>query len=965
MVWRARSSPQALLDAARDALRRGRSQVALSLAEEAVGADPGSVAALLTASQAAEAAGELARAAEFCGRAANLSEHQAGRLLRRQGELCLKLQQATNAEKLFHEALVRDPQDIAAHQQLADLLIAEGRFRDAIPHTLRVVRHGLLPMQYLVLLGYSELILEDANQIPRFAESFPGDVAPLLNRARLAVDTHQVQEAEALLVQVTDAAPRLQEPQIWLGRLLLDRENRAQFLRWHERLPQEIDQHPGIWMLRGEWLMLSGLNHSAARCFWEAMRRNPNERQAGDRLSRMLTLLGHPSDAIPFREHEQRQAALIDLLDTVTSRPDPGLLRRTVELLESLGRWTEAWAWCQIAVKIDPRADWAVDRIRELNPRIRADAPQADPDLNPANRIDLQFLPLPDWHRLPSEPQSMSLPPSGNAAAAGVLLFRDDAPTSGLNFSYFNGADIDRQTGRMYEFVGGGVAVGDFDGDGWPDTFLSQGCLWPAGSPPDPAGSQKHESDRLFRNTGGSGFQDVTALAGVGDTDFSTGCTVGDMDGDGFCDLLVGNIGANRCCHNNGDGTLSDVTQVTGVAGNEWTSSCLLADLSGDGLPEIYVVNYLQGIDVFSRTCTDVATGIVEYCPPGQFAAAQDRLYLNEANGHFRDVTSESGIEVSGGKGLGIVAADLRGFGQLDLFVANDGTANFYFRSQTPANGQAVRFEESGLEAGLAFDAAGSAQACMGVAADDADGDGLLDLFVTNFSNESNTLYRQIPGHAFVDASRTSGLAEPSFALLGFGTQFLDADLDGHPELIVANGNIGDYAHRGIPWRMLPQLFRNTGSGHFSEVTSPTPGAYFQQPNLGRGLARIDWNRDGLEDVVVSHLHAPVALLTNHTASAGHFLCVRLRGVSSARDAIGTTVTVSCGSRTRVRQLTAGDGYQAANERLLVFGLGAATKADQLLVRWPSGRTETYADIPANSELLLIEGRSAWFRLTP
>jgi ASPIC/UnbV protein/VCBS repeat protein len=259
---------------------------------------------------------------------------------------------------------------------------------------------------------------------------------------------------------------------------------------------------------------------------------------------------------------------------------------------------------------------------------------------------------------------------------------------------------------------------------------------------------------------------------------------------------------------------------------------------------------------------------------------------------------------------------------------------------------------------GLAYDAEGKSQACMGVAAGDANGDGKLDLFVTNFYEESNTLYLQSSDGMFIDGIAASGLQAPSFPMVGFGTQFIDGELDGYPDLVVTNGHVDDFTHLQIPYKMRPQYFRGKGNGKFVEIPAADLGAFFQGEYLGRGLARIDWNRDGREDVVISHLAAPVALLENSTPETGHFLAIQLRGVTSARDAIGAEVMLVAGGRRRFQWLTAGDGYMASNERQLIFGLGAEERVEQLHIRWPSGLRQEFADLAANQALIFIEGSS-------
>ncbi len=523
----------------------------------------------------------------------------------------------------------------------------------------------------------------------------------------------------------------------------------------------------------------------------------------------------------------------------------------------------------------------------------------------------------------------------------------------------------------MFEFTGGGVAVIDFDVDGWPDIYLAQGSKHfadpslknPDSATPNSALPINIESDRFFRNRGELAFEDVTELAGLRETSFSQGVTVGDYDNDGFADLFVANIGLNRLFRNNGDGTFADVSVSAGIRGNSWTTSCVMADLNGDSFPDIYAVNYLEGSDLFDRVCQG-ADGASHSCLPQQFAAADDQLLLNLGDGRFVDASADSGIIVADGKGLGVVAADFTGDGSLSLFVANDTTANFYFQTNAPSNGLTPRFQEAALAQGLALSGEGRAQACMGIACGDADDNGLLDLLVTNYYDESNTLYRQQPGGWFVDATRESKLSEPSYKMLGFGTQFLDADLDGQLDLAVANGHVDDFSGQGIPYRMRPQFFRNVNRGVFHELQSQYLGSYYSRPCLGRALATLDADCDGRPDMVITHLDEPAALLVNSTPSVGNSLSLTLCGVTSARDAIGATVTVTFPDRKIVRQLTAGDGYLASNERKLIIGVGAARTVDSLCVRWPSGLVTTFYDVPSNHDFLLIEGQRSPIKRT-
>lgn len=920
----------------------------LKLAQRALEQEPDSQAAHLFAGLACERLGRYEEAFEHLRRVDD-TFGQAELARRTCAELCLtRLHRPSLAVEHYQRLLKLDPRAVDAEQQLAYLLGLSGRWREAEPYRLHLIQERHLEPVLLYLLCARDSLLENVEDLAAMHHAAPDDPLLVPGLARKARDDGDMASAEQQLRRLLTKTPRDVSAQIELGKIAVQDDH--QFVGWYQRLPEPVRTSAGVWSLLGQWAADQSQPEAAARCYWEELKVDPNDAQANYQLGRLLASLHRDHDAAVFLKRAEQLERYFQLVTQAWTGNDLEAVEKAAKSARDLGLVWEAYGWAFLMSRHFSNALWAERMLADLDPIVR-DLPltRTRVESNPAHHLDLSDYPLPVFPTDPTTPSSAGeladRPPPTTA-----IRFENQAADAGIEFSYFNGAPRDRQTRRMYEFNGGGVGVIDYDQDGRPDLFLTQGSDWPHDS------SSSAHSDRLFRNERGKRFHDVTPSARVMDRQFSAGIAVGDLDSDGFPDIYVANIGGNRLLMNNGDGTFRDETEATGTAGNDWSTSCAFADINADGLPDLYVVNYLAGPDVFERLCRD-ENDRVRSCSPREFPAAQDRLYLNQGDGTFLDATTTAGIKAPDGKGLGIAIADFSGSGRLDLFIANDAVPNFYFANPEGSTPGTIRFEEQALPRGVAFNEAGRAEACMGIAVGDANGDARLDLFVTNFHNETNTFYQQTTGGVFLDATRHARLDVPSLKMLGFGTQFLDPDCDGDLDLFVTNGHIDDLRDAGIPFQMRSQFFSNDGRGQFTEIAAEDLGDYFTVEQLGRGAATVDWNGDGLEDLVISHLDTPTALLTNQTTDSGNSVRLHLRGTVSSRDAIGVTVTVEAAGKTIMRQLTAGDGFQASNQRRLVVGLGTADKVDRLTVRWPSGERSEFDSIPINTELLLIEGR--------
>jgi hypothetical protein len=537
-----------------------------------------------------------------------------------------------------------------------------------------------------------------------------------------------------------------------------------------------------------------------------------------------------------------------------------------------------------------------------------------------------------------------------------LFSFRQVAAESGLAFERY---DDMRGQRRIIEANGGGAALFDFDGDGLLDVFLTNGCRLPRQV------NDHQTPSQLFRNRGQMRLERVTSEAHLAQFGYATGCTVGDYNADGFDDLYVAALGPNTLWRNNGDGTFGDVTAATGTQVSKWSSSTAFADLNGDGHLDLYVVNYLVESDERPRLCPNAASPDgYEQCSPALFDGSDDVLFLSDGAGGFVDATFAAGIAGRPGKGLGIVIADLNHDGLQEIVVANDGEANFLF---VPAPGAVeaglagglpgIRYSEEALSRGLALNASGYAQANMGIAAGDYDGNGTLDLFITTFFGDTNTLYANRGGLSFEDATRTTRLGASVRNKLGFGTVFLDADNDGWLDLMIANGHVDDrtWMAHGDPYRMRPQVFQNNRDGTFLDV-SESSGEYFRHEWLGRGLAVGDIDRDGKLDVLVNHQLAPSVALHNETPTKNGAVVIRLAGTVSNRNGIGAWVEVDCLQQTLVRELVGGGSFQSASAVEVHAGIGGSRQAT-IRIHWPSGVIDRHAGLTPG-QWVAIEGQA-------
>jgi hypothetical protein len=559
-------------------------------------------------------------------------------------------------------------------------------------------------------------------------------------------------------------------------------------------------------------------------------------------------------------------------------------------------------------------------------------------------------------------------PPAGGSSTAGVFApvkdararpitaggFVDDAPivfedgTIGSGLETFRHKSGSPEKSLILDTPSGGVALVDINNDGWLDVYLVNGSTRAAlqGLEPAPRAA-------LYRNDRNLKFTDITDRAGVANARWGFGVAAGDIDNDGWTDLYVTNHGTNRLYRNNHDGTFTDVADRMGVGAGGWSTGATFGDYDGDGRLDLFVVGY---VDIDSGRPPSPPTpcmyrGEPVMCGPRGLSGAPDRLFRNEGS-RFVDVTERAGVrDVAGYYGFAATWVDVDDDGDLDLLVVNDSTPNYLYRNTGKGT-----FEEIGFSAGFAVNEEGREQAGMGLALGDYDNDGRVDTYITNFSDDSNTLRRNLGEGLFEDVTGRLGLRAPTLPFLGWGTGFLDYDNDGWLDLFVANGHVYPQVDRfdwGMTWAQRPLLFRNREGRRFDAVAAKT-GSGLAVVQAARGAAFGDLDHDGRIDIVINNHDQRPTLLRN-VASAGHWISVALtQDGRGSRDAIGAVVTLEAGAQRWRRDVVSGDSYGSQSDFRAHFGLGDVSRVDRIVVRWPDGVREAFT-VPGIDRIVTLK----------
>ena len=865
------------------------------------------------------------------------------------GVVAIRANLARSAERWWRAAVVTQPGFTPGWERLCQLYMTQLRGDDVRWSLAGLARCRRLTLDELVVLSTPFEPYYSADErlpvVQKYVEADHEDQISLAAMVRYELMNDRIDEALAAL----NSNPRDQESEV-VASVRFDAEIRKGITPGRpENIAQSLNQIP-VSTLRRQGLVAwnEGDWSTAAWCFRRYVSINRSDTEG-------LYKLGQSFERLQFTAAAEAALRLVkqnEELNNVVYR-----VRRTTHLpaaklaplicdiairLNQLGRDDEASLWLgYVAERIPDDLSWR-EAAATISRSQSAKSSQRRLDWDAIESVTIRE---PLFHqKVGSEKESDAL-----LVAERRALFFDCQAEATVDFEFAAGG-IGKKW--LLETLGGGVAAFDYDGDGWPDLYFCQGGSLIEGTfsttPDSP-------TDRLFRNLGNGRFQDVTAQSGLGDRNYSQGCAAGDFDNDGDADLFVANFGANAFYRNNGDGRFTEITTEAGLSGQRWHTSAAFADLDNDGDLDLFIATYVG--EAF-KVCRRPPNNIYSSCSPANYPAEFDVLLWNRGDGTFEDVSAKTGIQVPDGKGLGVLVADFNNDHRPDIYVTNDGTPNFLFQNEgNDAEGHPI-FSEIGMRSGCALSGQGAAQAGMGIACDDFDDNGFLDLFTTNFFNECTTLYLNQGAGLFVDATRESGLIEPTRKKLGFGAQCIDFDLSSHPGVFVANGHIDDFGDRNEPWKMRPQLFATDGHGHFREM-SQRAGPFFEREQLGRAAVRVDFNRDLKPDLIVSHLDRTAAILRNDLSTNVKSIAIDFVGTTSNRDGRGCRVIVTNGSRRRVYELVSGDGFLACNERRMIIGLGENFSEADLTVEWPSGLIEKIENLQENTAILLIEGRKS------
>ncbi len=879
---------QELVQRAEVSLQAGRILAAESFLQQVLAENPDHVRAILLLVLIAQDRGDLRQAQELAARLENASGDDLAEARFAQGMVALQVGDAVNAERRFQESRAVDSAYLPPLRELISLYALQQR-RGALLQAIadaseyRVLTPAELSLRLLAGRPVQES-RRAVQTLQRFVDTNPEDQNSRVALLRTLLQNGSANEAMSLL-QGASSKSGADDDVISGLRLVAAVRNGNNVVDIGISMPYTLQATDAdeVWQLaaelakgRQDWAQLLQIaEYSSARDPWSPA--------ASHHLALALEQSGQTVRSEQLRgltaELDQLELLAYRMLRPQAAIPEMGqpVMREIRERLQRTDKADEAELW-----------DAVLNGQQVQVHHADAAAERAVPSVQLAAEALLAVT---------------VRPPAESSGAT----FRDVTARMQLQFTYHNGASAKK---LITETVGGGAAVIDVDGDAWPDLYFPQGQLHEA----NVGRAAARLNDAVYRNVRGAGFVDCTSAVGVQEFSHSMAAAVGDFDNDGFADVMVANVGHCRLFQNQGDGTFQDVTPDCLLNETRCSSGACFADLNADGFPELFVINYVED---WERICVN-STGHPATCDPRELSPAFNQLFLNQGNGRFTDVSEQSGLNELPGRALGIMAADLNCDASTELFIANDGMPNQLLKTSRSAGvGEIPVFTDVAAVSGVAVPETGRTHAGMGVTLADFDWNGHVDLFVTNFYREENTLYSGQSCGLFLDRTRADGAADSGFNLLGFGVQAADFNADGWTDVVIANGDIDDYSASGRPWKMPMLLLLNDATGRLQQaaVADDSP---LQTTQLGRGLSLLDADGDNRTDLVSIRHDGPVRLLRNEFGQQQQTVTVQIIDSAGCRDGSGTAlIGATAEGSVQILQRTSGDGFAAANESVL------------------------------------------------
>ncbi|MCC9599870.1 FG-GAP-like repeat-containing protein [Stieleria sp. JC731] len=854
--------------------------------------------------------------------------------------------QPFSAVATLKNAIEHHPRFTQFHYDIAGISAAIGVTDEGVPSLQTLIMHGQSDIETVAITTNPGRVKPDWQYLFSLVKSHPEREELQLGLAAIDVSNLRYDAAATKLEMLLERRPNMERAQLMYGKCLVEINDAQRLRNWVESLQVDLTGNPEYWNVIAKWSQNRSEHEEACRAYWEALSRDPSNFKAMIGLHQSLLQLGRQDEAQQVATYIELETQLrSDLNDFFEKNETSQRIGISIaQSVATLGRPWVAEAWARHALRLpkDKVTDVAI-RYKKIRKELNQGTPWQQPEKSLAIMLsDLADFPKPQW-RFPDIDISENI-----AQEVPVPSFQDEALARGYEHSSLKGVKEGRNGFWIYQTVGGGVSVVDFDLDGWPD--LASAVL--NGTPME----SNSDTNELHRNVDGS-FVRCDVDANYVDTGFGQGIAIGDVNGDGFPDMIDLNIGENRYFQNNGDGTFSERSAQLGLSGARWSTSGVIADLNSDGSADFYESCYCDGREPYEKHCG--GDSHVTTCSPLFFAAQSDVLWCGDSSMQLRDSTDSLGEVAARGRGLGIVAGLFDEMPGIDFYVANDMSANHLWSPATSDDGK-TQWTEVGTVRGVGLSGISLAQASMGIAAADPDFDGDIDFYVTHFSTDYNTFYEQVAPGSWVDRTYQTGMLEPTMTWLGFGTQWVDMTNHGSLDLFIANGHVNKPADSSDGYKMRPQLFTRKPNGRWKEQTADETGEYFGKVHLGRAVAYADLDRDRRNDLIVTHVAEPSSVLINQTERTGNSVRFYLRATESFRDAVGAKVTVTTDDQSKTFQLLAGDGYMCANEKCIHVGLGGIGRINNVSVTWPSGNTTDYGSVSADCDYLLVESQEAF-----